>query len=311
MSENIAGVTLLAFGNGSADIFASLANPLGDTSLMYSELFGAAVFVIGVIVGIIMIVKPFKVNYRTYIRDVTFFASSAITVSYFMDDKVYSVAEGCLTIIMYIGYISFVICDHIFVKKKLEERLSDANIPISIVNLNHRISKESSIISDKESIIENVLEQLSEMDTKIRNRKNPSIVLDENVNRVFDYDEQTNPNKGIFKKFFMSISPIEKDLWIESNYFQKILMLLKVYTSEIDCPHHIFFHNSIIFCFRCPLFSFYFLSSQSLTMEKHYMDGQNFSTVSISFFSLNGFFFFLVIQEHFFSISFPYQLLSF
>lgn len=40
MSENLAGVTLLAFGNGSPDIFTALADFEGDTELLYSELFG-------------------------------------------------------------------------------------------------------------------------------------------------------------------------------------------------------------------------------------------------------------------------------
>lgn len=40
MSENLAGVTLLAFGNGSPDILTSLSNLDGDTELMYCELMG-------------------------------------------------------------------------------------------------------------------------------------------------------------------------------------------------------------------------------------------------------------------------------
>lgn len=41
LSENLAGVTLLAFGNGSPDIFAALADYTGDTELLYAELFGS------------------------------------------------------------------------------------------------------------------------------------------------------------------------------------------------------------------------------------------------------------------------------
>ena len=40
LSQNLAGVTILAFGNGSPDIFAALANYNGDTEMLISELLG-------------------------------------------------------------------------------------------------------------------------------------------------------------------------------------------------------------------------------------------------------------------------------
>lgn len=40
LSENLAGVTLLAFGNGSPDVFTALSDWNGDTELLYAELFG-------------------------------------------------------------------------------------------------------------------------------------------------------------------------------------------------------------------------------------------------------------------------------
>lgn len=40
LNEDLAGVTLLAFGNGSPDIFTALANYEGDTEMLYAELFG-------------------------------------------------------------------------------------------------------------------------------------------------------------------------------------------------------------------------------------------------------------------------------
>lgn len=40
LSENLAGVTLLAFGNGSPDIFTALSDYEADTELLYAELLG-------------------------------------------------------------------------------------------------------------------------------------------------------------------------------------------------------------------------------------------------------------------------------
>lgn len=96
LNEDLAGVTLLAFGNGSPDIFTALADYEGDTEMLYAELFGklvytltilklrncnpaiiriqgAAIFIIGIIAAVIMIVHPFTVNVTSFIRDVTFF----------------------------------------------------------------------------------------------------------------------------------------------------------------------------------------------------------------------------------------------
>lgn len=228
MSENLAGVTLLAFGNGSADIFASLANPQGDTALMYSELFGAAVFVTGIIVGIVIITRPFKVNIRTYIRDVTFFSCSAITVSYFMDDNIYSITEGCITIAMYLCYLSIVIVDHVLIRRKLSERVS--LLKIEIVPNPYRI-----VVSPppppgpslSEPILE-MMEQLDEMELTIRHRKDPSIILDSCVNAIFTYDDKVGPNKRLLRKFFRSITPIEMDTWRASRWYEKMMLILKV-----------------------------------------------------------------------------------
>jgi len=56
LSDNVAGVTFLAFGNGAPDIFSvvtSIVNSKGNTgaALAIGELFGAGMFVTTVVVG--------------------------------------------------------------------------------------------------------------------------------------------------------------------------------------------------------------------------------------------------------------------
>lgn len=98
MSENLAGVTLLAFGNGSPDIFASLANTGGDTELMYCELIGAAAFVTGFIAGVIILIRPFKVVGRNYVRDSLFFVFSVLMIDRQIHDQRFSLLEGFGTV---------------------------------------------------------------------------------------------------------------------------------------------------------------------------------------------------------------------
>ena len=52
MSQNIAGVTIMALGNGAPDIFSALAGIGQDRpELVFGELFGAGVFVTAAVAG--------------------------------------------------------------------------------------------------------------------------------------------------------------------------------------------------------------------------------------------------------------------
>lgn len=74
LDENVAGVTFLAFGNGSPDLFSTFAAMRSDAgSLAIGELLGAASFIVSVVAGSMCIVRPFRVNPIHFIRDVGFF----------------------------------------------------------------------------------------------------------------------------------------------------------------------------------------------------------------------------------------------
>ena len=66
LSQNIAGVTIMALGNGAPDIFSSLAGIGQDRpELVFGELFGAGVFVTTVVAGAVSVAQPFKLMVRT------------------------------------------------------------------------------------------------------------------------------------------------------------------------------------------------------------------------------------------------------
>ncbi|KAJ3503228.1 hypothetical protein NMY22_g18321 [Coprinellus aureogranulatus] len=74
LDENVAGVTFLAFGNGSPDVFSTFsAMRAGSGGLAIGELVGAASFIISCVVGSMCIIKPFHVHARPFLRDVGFF----------------------------------------------------------------------------------------------------------------------------------------------------------------------------------------------------------------------------------------------
>ena len=73
LDENVAGVTFLAFGNGSPDMFATFSAMRSNSGgLAIGELLGAAAFITSCVVGSMCIIKPFKVNRGPFLRDVGF-----------------------------------------------------------------------------------------------------------------------------------------------------------------------------------------------------------------------------------------------
>lgn len=117
LSENLAGVTILAFGNGSPDIFTALADYEGDTELMYAELMGifliccwlifylvnnffnlillgAAAFIIGVVAATIIIIQPFSVNGKTFMRDIVFFMAACVWITYAFRNERFTYLEA-------------------------------------------------------------------------------------------------------------------------------------------------------------------------------------------------------------------------
>jgi solute carrier family 24 (sodium/potassium/calcium exchanger), member 6 len=90
MSESMAGVTFLALGNGSPDLFSTFAAMrVGSGSLAIGELIGAALFITSVVAGSMAIVNPFKVSRKSFLRDACFFAGAvAFSVGLLADGKI-------------------------------------------------------------------------------------------------------------------------------------------------------------------------------------------------------------------------------
>ncbi|CAN3371103.1 hypothetical protein DICA4_F34508 [Diutina catenulata] len=73
LSDEIAGLTLLAFGNGAPDIMSTFtALRMDSGSLALSELVGACLFIITVVVGTLAFIKPFQVKKRQFVSVVVF-----------------------------------------------------------------------------------------------------------------------------------------------------------------------------------------------------------------------------------------------
>ena len=80
MSPSIASVTLIAFGNGSSDLFSSLAAfDDGDAQLGLGILLGATFAILtGVLGAIVILMKSIKIEAPSFLRDVVFLVATVV-----------------------------------------------------------------------------------------------------------------------------------------------------------------------------------------------------------------------------------------
>lgn len=129
MSESLAGVTFLAFGNGSPDVFSTFAAFNSHSgSLAIGELIGAACFISAVVSGSMAIVRPFKVARKSFMRDVSFFAVAAAFSMSFLADGTLHLWECCVMVGFYVFYVIFVVTWHWRVKKTRARKLREATM---------------------------------------------------------------------------------------------------------------------------------------------------------------------------------------
>ena len=126
MSESMAGVTFLAFGNGSPDVFSTFAAMKTHSgSLAVGELIGAAGFITAVVAGSMALVRPFKVARRSFIRDVGFFIVAASFSMVFLADGHLHLWECAVMVGFYLFYVITVVLWHWYLTRKRRRRDRD------------------------------------------------------------------------------------------------------------------------------------------------------------------------------------------
>lgn len=128
MSESMAGVTFLAFGNGSPDVFSTFAAMKTHSgSLAVGELIGAAGFITAVVAGSMALVRPFKVARKSFVRDVGFFIVAASFSMVFLADGHLHLWECAVMVGFYVFYVIIVVFWHWYLRRKSRRRaLEDA-----------------------------------------------------------------------------------------------------------------------------------------------------------------------------------------
>ncbi|KAF5371827.1 hypothetical protein D9615_009571 [Tricholomella constricta] len=129
LDENVAGVTFLAFGNGSPDVFSTFSAMRANSgSLAIGELLGAASFIVSCVVGSMCIIKPFRVQRGPFLRDVGFFAVAVSLLLVILWDGQIHPWEAGLLIALYIFYVALVVVGTWWERRQELKRHTEAMI---------------------------------------------------------------------------------------------------------------------------------------------------------------------------------------
>jgi sodium/potassium/calcium exchanger 6 len=126
MSESFTGVTFLAFGNGSPDVFSTFAAMNTHSgSLAVGELFGAAGFITAVVAASMALVNPFQVARKSFVRDVGFFIVAASFSMVFLVDGYLQIWECAVMVAFYVFYVIFVMGWHWHLGRRRKRRIAE------------------------------------------------------------------------------------------------------------------------------------------------------------------------------------------
>lgn len=129
LDENVAGVTFLAFGNGSPDVFSTFsAMHANSGSLAIGELLGAASFIVSCVIGSMCIIKPFKVHRKPFLRDVGFFTAAVSLLLGILWDGVILPWEAGILVVLYVLYVLVVVTGSWWDRRQEHKRRVEALI---------------------------------------------------------------------------------------------------------------------------------------------------------------------------------------
>uniref|UniRef100_A0A182NKJ2 Sodium/calcium exchanger membrane region domain-containing protein n=1 Tax=Anopheles dirus TaxID=7168 RepID=A0A182NKJ2_9DIPT len=207
ISEALAGVTILAFGNGSPDLFTAVANPDADTELMFSELLGSAAFVIAVIGGAVLLIQPFAFAPWAISRDLAFFIAAVVWITLKAADERFSLFDSSVLIGLYLCFLVLVIWE--FVRARQEVRRTHSRISIG------------GGIPEMHASYQNLRVRAEIL---IR-RRDPA--TSNAVTTSATPGNEVPTNEGLFIDFCDHVNPIDPEEWNQAGWAMRAFCLLK------------------------------------------------------------------------------------
>eukprot|EP00958_Prasinococcus_capsulatus_P016084 scaffold1766_cov401-Prasinococcus_capsulatus_cf.AAC.41 len=195
LSPEVAGVTLLAFGNGAPDVFGAVAgiDNEDDFEVTLGALLGASVFISTVVLGsVILGSRPrARVDKGAFLRDVlAYCVVTAAILGMTARGKIY-VYESISLLVIYVAYVSAVVLQSKIVKKRKD------NMPEEAVSL---LAERADEIPDESlrllpAVVANGANKLSQplLTTHADGDRMPSLRLDELEDSITWHSEAPIP----------------------------------------------------------------------------------------------------------------------
>ncbi|XP_063995637.1 mitochondrial sodium/calcium exchanger protein-like [Diachasmimorpha longicaudata] len=230
LSENIAGVTILAFGNGAPDIFTSLVAGDKEMVIIFTELIGAGIFVTAVIAGSVAIVAPFTISPKPFIRDCLFYIFAVCWISFITKDETVHLWEGLSFIFIYILFIATVVGMQYYDNReeKRKARIPGLRDPEMLktflayqeTDTEIHLPMRSTAFSVKAKLDVAIAAEI----TRARAR-GESIGID---NRTSSTDSsQSRGSMGVLDEFFYDLNPVNLHDWHKSSIPVRALLALR------------------------------------------------------------------------------------
>lgn len=122
VSDTLAGVTLLALGNGAPDIFSTIAAMnKSSNNLAFGELIGAAAFITSVIPGSMALIRSFDVVKVSLIRDAVFLCATVGFLLFILHDGYLRLWYCVVLLAIYAIYIATVVGSHWWKSRQPEQ----------------------------------------------------------------------------------------------------------------------------------------------------------------------------------------------
>ncbi|KAL7737869.1 hypothetical protein ACLKA6_006245 [Drosophila palustris] len=207
MSEHLAGVTLLAFGNSTSDILGHIQNsPLG---ILFTFMMANAIFITLISGGLVCLLWPTQLPKYETVRTLLFFLLGVMTAEYFFLTGNYFSRGECAGILsIYIVYLSIEIIEGYLEK-------SAANKALNIVETRSRATVT------RDTMLRRVT--ITSIGSKERAERN---TVNTNATRLVDYRAANPKNEFLFADFVETMQPIDPDFWRNSGNAVRIALIM-------------------------------------------------------------------------------------
>ncbi|XP_066601622.1 mitochondrial sodium/calcium exchanger protein-like [Prorops nasuta] len=223
LSDNIAGVTILAFGNGAPDIFTSLVSGGTESIIMLTELIGAGVFVTSVIAGSVAVIRPFRVHLKPLMRDTCFYIIAVGWISYVIQDEKVYLWEAISLILIYVLFIVAVVLMQIYDSREtnLKSRIPSVSDPDV---LRTYLANQDTIAIPRIPTRTRSFGLRTKIDVAIAAELQGSHVRREDAETT---KGPTDRPKGLVKEFLYDVNPISRDDWNEADHLVKFILIIR------------------------------------------------------------------------------------